>query len=287
MLMKKIKVTIPKNVYDIIKNDIEDFNISNNHFMNYVFFNLKDSYEEYNIKNIDIPLLNNEKKFIQFNLNKENSLIYYDVLKDKKVLNESEFMRNLLIKYSSNQKNVRELFIFKEIVERINLAIKDKKNIIITFNDERKVKVSPYYSGSSDLKIANYIFCYDFEEERYKNYKLSNLKQAYTLSELGKWEEEDYIQNIIKNFDPFLSQGRKIVVKLTEEGERLLKVSKVNRPKIIAEKGNIYEFECSEEQAKKYFSYFLDEALILEPLELREWFQKKFENALKQIKNIK
>lgn len=287
MLMKKIKVTIPKNVYDIIKNDIEDFNISNNHFMNYVFFNLKDSYEEYNIKNIDIPLLNNEKKFIQFNLNKENSLIYYDVLKDKKVLNESEFMRNLLIKYSSNQKNVRELFIFKEIVERINLAIKDKKNIIITFNDERKVKVSPYYIGSSDLKIANYIFCYDFEEERYKNYKLSNLKQAYTLSELGKWEEEDYIQNIIKNFDPFLSQGRKIVVKLTEEGERLLKVSKVNRPKIIAEKENIYEFECSEEQAKKYFSYFLDEALILEPLELREWFQKKFENALKQIKNIK
>lgn len=287
MLMKKIKVTIPKNVYDIIKNDIEDFNISNNHFMNYVFFNLKDSYEEYNIKNIDIPLLNNEKKFIQFNLNKENSLIYYDVLKDKKVLNESEFMRNLLIKYSGNQKNVRELFIFKEIVERINLAIKDKKNIIITFNDERKVKVSPYYIGSSDLKIANYIFCYDFEEERYKNYKLSNLKQAYTLSELGKWEEEDYIQNIIKNFDPFLSQGRKIVVKLTEEGERLLKVSKVNRPKIIAEKGNIYEFECSEEQAKKYFSYFLDEALILEPLELREWFQKKFENALKQIKNIK
>lgn len=284
--MKKIKVTIPKNVYDIIKNDIEDFAISNNHFMNYIFFNLKDSYEEYNTKNIDIPLLNNEKKFIQFNLNKENSLIYYDVLRDKKVLNESEFMRNLILKYSSNQKSVRELFVFKEVVERINLAIKDKKNVVITFNDERKVKVTPYYIGSSDLEIANYIFCYDLEEKKYKNYKLSNLKQAYTLSEMGKWDEEEYIQNTIKNFDPFLSQGRKIVVKLSEEGIRILKVSKVNRPKIIAEKENIFEFECSQEQAKKYFSYFLDEALILEPLELRDWFQKKFENALKQIKEI-
>lgn len=284
--MKKIKVTIPKNVYDIIKNDIEDFAISNNHFMNYIFFNLKDSYEEYNTKNMDIPLLNNEKKFIQFNLNKENSLIYYDVLRDKKVLNESEFMRNLILKYSSNQKSVRELFVFKEVVERINLAIKDKKNVVITFNDERKVKVTPYYIGSSDLEIANYIFCYDLEEKKYKNYKLSNLKQAYTLSEMGKWDEEEYIQNTIKNFDPFLSQGRKIVVKLSEEGIRILKVSKVNRPKIIAEKENIFEFECSQEQAKKYFSYFLDEALILEPLELREWFQKKFENALKQIKEI-
>lgn len=284
--MKKIKVTIPKNIYGIVKNDLSDFGLSNNYFMNYLFINLKDSYEEYVNKNIDIPVLNKEKKFIQFNLNKENSLIYYDVLRDKKVLNESEFMRNLLIKYCANQKNVRELFIFKEIIERINMAIKDKKNVVVTFNDERKATITPYHIGSSDLEIANYIFCYDVEEKKYKNYKLSNLKQVYTLSELGKWDEEEYIKTTIENFDPFLSQGRKIKIKLTDEGKRLLKVSKVNRPKIITEDNNIFEFECSQEQAKKYFSYFLDEALVLEPLELREWFEKKFENALKKIREI-
>lgn len=284
--MKKIKVTIPKSIYEIVRNDLNDFGISNNHFMNYLFSNLKDNYEDYGSKNIEIPSLSKEKKFIQFNLNKENSLVYYEVLRDKKVLNESEFMRNLLLKYSSNQKNIRELFIFKEVIERINLAIKDRKNIVITFNDERKTTVTPYHIGSSDLEIANYIFCYDIGEKRYKNYKLSNLKQVYTLSELGKWDEEEYIKSIIENFDPFLSQGRKIKVRLTEEGKRLLKVSKVNRPKLISEKGNEFDFECSEEQAKKYFSYFLDEALILEPLELRKWFEKKFENALKKIKEI-
>lgn len=284
--MKKIKVTIPKSIYEIVRNDLNDFGISNNHFMNYLFSNLKDNYEDYGSKNIEIPSLSKEKKFIQFNLNKENSLVYYEVLRDKKVLNESEFMRNLLLKYSSNQKNIRELFIFKEVIERINLAIKDRKNIVITFNDERKTTVTPYHIGSSELEIANYIFCYDIEEKRYKNYKLSNLKQVYTLSELGKWDEEEYIKSIIENFDPFLSQGRKIKVRLTEEGKRLLKVSKVNRPKLISEKANEFDFECSEEQAKKYFSYFLDEALILEPLELRKWFEKKFENALKKIKEI-
>ncbi|MDO4690478.1 MAG: WYL domain-containing protein [Fusobacterium sp.] len=284
--MKKIKVTVSKNIYDIVRNDLNDFGLSNNHFMNYLFSNLKDNYEEYDIKRIDKLTMNKVKKFIQFNLNKENSSIYYDVLRDKKVLNESEFMRNLLIKYTSQQKNVRELFIFKEIIERIKLAIKDKKNIVITFNDERKVVVTPYHIASSDLEIANYIFCYDMEEKKYKNYKLSNLKQVYTLSELGKWDEEEYIKNIVANFDPFLSQGRRIKLRLTDEGIRLLKVSKLNRPKIISREANVFEFECSEEQAKKYFSYFLDEALILEPLELRKWFEKKFENALKKIKEI-
>ncbi|MBQ3438232.1 MAG: WYL domain-containing protein [Fusobacterium sp.] len=285
-MMKKIKVTVPKNIYDIVKNDINDFKLSNNYFMNYIFSNLKDTYEEYYTSNNEILNFSKEKKNIQFNLNKENSLIYYDVLRDKKVLNESEFMRNLLIKYSTNPKNIRELFVFKEVVERINLAISDKKNVSITFNDDRKVIITPYYIGSSELEIANYIFCYDMQEKKYKNYKLSNLKQAYTLSELGNWEEEDYIKKTITNFDPFLSQGRKIRVELTEEGIRLLKTSKVNRPKIISEEENIFEFECSQEQAKKYFSPFLDEALILEPIELQKWFQKKYENALNKILNI-
>ena len=67
-------------------------------------------------------------------------------------------MRSLLIRYATNPKNKRELFIFKESVERINLAIKDKKNVYITFNDDRKVKVSPYYIGSSGFRDSKTIF---------------------------------------------------------------------------------------------------------------------------------
>ncbi|MGL6023529.1 MAG: WYL domain-containing protein, partial [Cetobacterium sp.] len=68
-------------------------------------------------------------------------------------------------------------------------------------------------------------------------------------------------------------------------GEKMLHELKVNRPKILSEKDKIYEFQCSEEKAKRYFSYFLDEAEILSPSHLREWFFKKFSNALSLYKN--
>ena len=283
-LSKKIKVTLPQNIYEIIKNDISDFNMTSNYFMNYIFLNLNDKYKNFK-GNPAIAEQSKEKSSIQFNLNKESSLIYYDVLRDNNAQNESEFMRSLLIRYATNPKNKRELFIFKESVERINLAIKDKKNVYITFNDDRKVKVSPYHIGSSDLEIANYIFCYDFSEEKYKNYKLSYLKQVYTTSEVAKWEDSDYIEDVIKNFDPFLSKGQVIKVRLSENGKKLLKTIKINRPKLISEDGDLFEFEASDEQIKRYFSYFFDEATVIEPIELKEWFIEKYENALKNLKN--
>lgn len=283
-MSKKIKVTLPQNIYEIIKNDISDFNMTSNYFMNYIFLNLNEKYKNFK-GNPAIAEQSKEKSSIQFNLNKESSLIYYDVLRDNNAQNESEFMRSLLIRYATNPKNKRELFIFKESVERINLAIKDKKNVYITFNDDRKVRVSPYYIGSSDLEIANYIFCYDFSEEKYKNYKLNYLKQVYTTSEGAKWEDSDYIEDMIKNFDPFLSKGQIIKVKLSENGKKLLKTIKINRPKLISENGDLFEFEASDEQIKRYFSYFFDEATIIEPIELKEWFIEKYENALKNLKN--
>ena len=283
-MSKKIKVTLPQNIYEIIKNDINDFNMTSNYFMNYIFLNLNDKYKNFK-GNPAIAEQSKEKSSIQFNLNKESSLIYYDVLRDNNAQNESEFMRSLLIRYATNPKNKRELFIFKESVERINLAIKDKKNVYITFNDDRKVKVSPYHIGSSDLEIANYIFCYDFSEEKYKNYKLSYLKQVYTTSEVAKWEDNDYIKDVIKNFDPFLSKGQIIKIKLSENGKKLLKTIKINRPKLISEDGDLFEFEASDEQIKRYFSYFFDEATVIEPIELKEWFIEKYENALKNLKN--
>ena len=282
-MSKKIKVTLPQNIYEIVKNDIEDFNMTSNYFMNFIFFNLNDKYKDLK-GNPHLVEEEQKKESIQFNLNKQNSLIYYDVLRENNAQNESEFMRSLLIRYATNPKNKREIFIFKEFFERLNLAIKDKKNVYITFNDDRKVKITPYYIGSSDLEIANYIFCYDVLEGKYKNYKLNYLKQVYTISENGNWKDKEYIENVIKNFDPFLSKGNNIKIWLSKNGEKLLKSIKVNRPKLISSENSIYEFEASEEQVKRYFSYFFDDAIILEPKELKDWFIERYKNALKKLK---
>ena len=93
------------------------------------------------------------------------------------------------------------------------------------------------------------------------------------------------LRNLKINYDPFLSYQKRVKVKFTEEGERLFGVIHYNRPKELA-KGSNGEMlvECSEQKAIAYFSQFIDEVEILEPLELREKFKKRLTNASKKYK---
>ena len=77
----------------------------------------------------------------------------------------------------------------------------------------------------------------------------------------------------------------KILIHFYQNGKKLFKAIKINRPKLIASNEDIFEFEASEEQIKRYFTYFLDEATVIEPIELKEWFIEKYENALRNLKN--
>lgn len=276
---KKIRVTLNRYTIDIIESDVNSFKITKNFLINYIFSKFK----EEKIENIYSD--EGEKGVIQFNLNKENKNIYYDILAEQKIQVEADFIRKMIYRYTHQSKSSRELFIYDEIVERIKYGIKNKRVLKLTFDDERKTSILPFYIGTSKLELGNYIFCYDFLEERYKNYKLSNVKSVFITQEKKEWENLEFIKNVIKNFDPFLSQGKKIKAILTPEGKKLLSTIALNRPETISIQNNLYEFRCSEEQAKRYFTYFLDEIEILEPLSLREWFIEKYTLALNKYKN--
>lgn len=276
---KKIRVTLNKYAIDIIEADCQSFKVTKNFLINYIFDKLKEEKIE-NIYNEE-----DKKGVIQFNLNKNNKNIYYDILAEQKIQIEADFIRKMIYRYTHQSKSSRELFLYGEIVNRIKYGIKNKRAIKLTFDDERKTSVLPFYIGSSKLELGNYIFCYELLEKRYKNYKLSNVKTVFITQEKKEWENREFIENVIKNFDPFLSQGKKIKVSLTEEGQKLLSTLALNRPETISNINNIYEFKCSEEQAKRYFAYFLDEVEIIEPLSLREWFIQKYKSALKKYGN--
>lgn len=283
-MAKKIKVTLSRSMLQTIENDMEDFKVSKDYFMNYLFYNLKDE-EIFPFNDLTIPEVLTENDTMQFNLNKTNSSIYYDILKKNNAMNESKFFRTLIKKYASNSKNSREIFIFKESVERILLAIEDKKNIEITFKDGKKVKVSPYLIASGGLEIANYIFCYNIKDKTYKNYKLINIDSVKTLNETACWEEIDYINYVRENFNPFITDGQKIKVEFTEEGLKLLKRLKTFRPNILEELDrNTIIFECSDIQAIRYFSSFIENAIILEPEHLRENLLARYQKAVKNLK---
>lgn len=272
---KKLRITVPNEIYKIIKSDLEDFRITKNFLCNYIFENSKGFKQIYNYK------YNGTKKIIQFNLNKKNLENYYSFLTEKKIEVEAEYFRNIFFYYAQQSKKSRELFIFKNIVEKIMCAVENKNKIIVTFADGTKKTLSPYYMASSELELKNYLFSYDEEEEKFKNFTLRNIKTVYITEKKIYDKELEFVRKVIENFDPFLSYNKKVKAKFTEEGLKILKNLKTYRPKILEQNGNICIFQCSELQGKKYFSSFWNEVEILEPYNLRNWFKEKIEKISK------
>lgn len=266
---KKLRITVPNEIYKIIESDLEDFRITKNFLCNYIFENLKGFKQIYNYK------YNGSKKIIQFNLNKKNLENYYSFLAEKKIEVEAEYFRNIFFYYAQQSKKSRELFIFKNITEKIMCGVENKKKIIVTFADGTKKTISPYYMASSELELKNYLFSYDEDEKRFKNFTLRNIKAVYVTEKKVYEGENDFVREVIENFDPFLSYSRRVKVKFTDEGLEILKRVKTYRPKLLKQEENICVFQCSELQGKRYFSVFWNEAEILEPLELRNWFRER------------
>ena len=97
--MKKIRVTVPEDIWRLMKNDVEEFGINNNKLCNYILERFK-----YNKKMDAEKLLETQgrpvKKIIQFDLNVSNREIYYDVLKANEVDVEAEYFRELFELYT-------------------------------------------------------------------------------------------------------------------------------------------------------------------------------------------
>lgn len=272
---KKIRVTLPDYVYNIILGDIDEFLINKNKICNYIFRELKFT----TLPEVLPPA--QRKKTLQFNLNKKNLESYYEVLEENQVQVEADFFRKIFYKYIDQSKKNREAFIFKEELVKVRYAIKEKKALKITFRDGKTTKITPYYIGSSKLELSNYIFSYDHSKKEYKNYKLCHIKSVFITRESPYEGDYDFIQGVINNFDPFLSKGKLVVAELTPRGEQLLRQLKTNRPEVVKQEGNIYHFECSQEKAKRYFSYFLSDVKIVEPENLAKWFKDEFLKAYK------
>ena len=273
---KKIRVTLPRKIVEILENDIEEFFIKKNTLLNYIY---AEKIKENQEKKFIYPY-KGETSVIQFNLNKKNLEGYYNFLEENNIQNESEFFREILIEYASLGKKKRECFLFKDIVERINYSIKEKRTIKIVFRDEKNIEVEPYLIESSKLEVMNYLFCYNLREGKWKNYKIKYIKSIYIKNTSFKLRDKEFIDKMKDNFDPFISFGQYIKIKLTPGGKKIFNEIETNRPQVIKIDKDEYILECSHEKAKRYFSFFLDEVEILEPQDLREWFKEKYRKAL-------
>ncbi|MBN2694622.1 WYL domain-containing protein [bacterium] len=271
-MFKKIKLSIPYYLYEILAKDIENFSFKPNGFFNTIFEQLyKESFEIGSQKS-------KFNKTIQFNLNKRNVQLYDTLLMNGKIDSDTEFFRSMLNAYVHYPQYYRERILFNNTFRVIEGAVKNRVKVRIVYKDVPRV-IEPYFVSNVQNEAYNYIFSYCHKNGDYRNYKLSLIDSAIPLEQSQEKRDEDYIQDIEKHFDPFLSYGSSVKVKLTETGQSMLKFIDYNRPKLLSSDGDLFTFEASTFKAKIYFQGFLKEAEILEPKSLRDWFANELKKA--------
>jgi len=271
--MKKVRVTVSDFMNEIITGDSEYFKLPVGRIGNIIF-------KYYMDKDLNkVELGNFSGEVIQFNLNKKNEEIFMDTLIRNKVEIEAEYWRNIFFTYINNLRYKREEILFENKFKDIREAIKTEKKIKIKYHKYIRL-VNPYFIKVSDSENRSYLFCYCEKNNDYRNYRISEIEEIWLTNEKNEIRDKKYIDDIRKNFDPFLSYKNRVKVKFTEKGIELYEKVLANRPKLIEEKDEIYTFECDNKLAMIYFAQFYSEVKILEPEELKTILKKELKKTI-------
>lgn len=271
--MKKVRFTAPYFLKSKLLEDSEHFSLligeMGNRILKY--------YSNRELEDYHFEMKKGE--IIQFNLNKWNEELYDTILQEHNVVNEAEFLRNMFFHYMNQPRYMREEILFFDIFAQIRLAMEDNKKIHIKYNGQIRT-VSPYLIKVSPNEDRSYVFVYCETNNEFRNYRITNMESVSISIKERKEVDWNYVQEIERNFDPFLSYGNIVKVKMTPEGEALWKTALINRPKLVKQEKDIWTLECANRLAKIYFSQFLSKVEIIEPLSLRQWFIEEWKRGI-------
>jgi transcriptional regulator len=271
--MKKARVTVSDFMNEIITGDSEYFKLPVGRIGNIIF-------KYYMDKDLNkVELGNFSGEIIQFNLNKKNEEIFIDTLIRNKIQTEAEYWRNIFFTYINNLRYKREEILFENKFKDIREAIKTEKKIKIKYHKYIRL-VNPYFIKVSDSENRSYLFCYCEKNNDYRNYRISEIEEIWLTNEKNEIRDKKYIDDVRKNFDPFLSYKNRVKVKFTEKGIELYEKVLANRPRLIEEKDGIYTFECDNKLAMIYFAQFYSKVKILEPEELKTILKKELKKTI-------
>ena len=271
--MKKVRVTVSDFMNEIITGDSEYFKLPVGRIGNIIF-------KYYMDKDLNkVELGNFSGEVIQFNLNKKNEEIFMDTLIRNKIQTEAEYWRNIFFTYINNLRYKREEILFENKFKDIREGIKTEKKIKIKYHKYIRL-VNPYFIKVSDSENRSYLFCYCEKNNDYRNYRISEIEEIWLTNEKNEIRDKKYIDDVRKNFDPFLSYKNRVKVKFTEKGIELYEKVLANRPRLIEEKDEIYTFECDNKLAMIYFAQFYSKVKILEPEELKTILKKELKKTI-------
>lgn len=126
---KKIKISLPRYVVEIVEKDKNYFSISKDAIYNKIIIGFGFNKRRY----IETGILD-KKISVCFNLNNKNFSLFYEMLKFSKMEIENEFIRTLLIDYSNTHPSIREKLMNSTLFRELEYAIKNKRIIKILYN---------------------------------------------------------------------------------------------------------------------------------------------------------
>ena len=191
--------------------------------------------------------------------------------------------RFLLQRYVSLPRCLREESVRGDEVRWLKLAIRRGRCVSLEYRGE-PMMLEPSFLAHSQGMARAYLVAYDSVRDDFRCLRLAHIRCVELGSVESTYKKEasltEKAKKLRKHFDPFLSHEQTVTVRLSAAGAQHMMRATTNRPSCpeILQAG-VYEFQCSPLQAQLYFAAFLDEAEILAPLPLREWFAAKLRRA--------
>lgn len=307
--MEKIKVNLDSKTMTNLLSDMDTFfvvkkngEVNKNKFLNLLFENY---YEEYNLKldaiyqkaltyfkeygsvkdsyefaerfSNELFFNNTNTKttyfsnFLTLTLTNSNDLIFQEMLDKLKYQSASSYFRNMIYDYLMLPQYKRSEIIYKDIVIKANTAIKENCKIKLLLDNDSIQEMIPYKVSTTKEELYSFIIGI-YKNKQVVSTNICKIKSIIVLKEKAILSS-DSIALLDKNIDcgvnfPF-NDSCNAIIKLNDFGKNTFKKRYIHRPKPIKIVDDLYYFSCSFYQLVSYFFAFGENALVIEPVELK------------------
>lgn len=131
-MRKKIKVSIPRLIKEIIELDIKYFGYTREKLCNIILQEL--GYQR--TIRLHEKMEDEEKTTLTFNLYEKNTMFFLDMLRESGEETEREFLRRIFSTYINLHPSIREKIIRKDIFIELDKAKKRNKDLKISYRNQ-------------------------------------------------------------------------------------------------------------------------------------------------------
>ena len=201
----------------------------------------------------------------------------------------SSFYRRMFVSYVSKTQPQRELIIFRKNYELLLRSVKKGVRVfMMTRGGSPLSDASVYGVFSAKEELYNYVLSTDGRS--LSTIRLANVKEVSLLTKSADISQETkkIFERQVRcgvQYPVFSAEPELIKVKFSEKGLFLFKKIYLYRPTPVAVDGNIYYFDCSENQAIYYFKRLGSDAVILEPKNVADAMRAFYSNTLRKYNN--